>query len=152
MNYGTLPSKFLHAIDTWPNPRAQMFRTAGPDVKNDQLKNAAWQHISSNELLRRVAGLAQALFELGVKPGDRVGLFAANRPEWHTADFAINGSGAVTVPVYFNESSDRTTYILKHCGAKVVFVVGAPQLQKLLAIRASLPELEQIVVADGGTD
>ena len=92
MNYGTLPSKFLHAIDTWPNPRAQMFRTAGPDVKNDQLKNAAWQHISSNELLRRVAGLAQALFELGVKPGDRVGLFAANRPEWHTADFAINGT------------------------------------------------------------
>ena len=44
------------------------------------------------------------------------------------------------------------TYILKHCGAKVVFVVGAPQLQKLLAVRASLPELEQIIVADGGAD
>src|SRR5437868_15091069 len=143
MNYGTPPSKLLHANDTWPNPRAPMFRrTDNPELKNA----AAWQHISSNELLRRTAGLAQALFELGVKPGDRVGLFAANRPEWHTADFAINGAGAVTVPVYFNESSDRTTYILKHCGAKVVFVVGAPQLQKLLAIRASLPELEQIVV------
>jgi long-chain acyl-CoA synthetase len=141
MNYGTLPSRFLSAIDNLPNPRAQMVRRDG-----------RWEAISSQEFLRRVAGLSTALVELGVKPGDRVGLFSANRPEWHTADFAITGAGGVTVPVYFNESPDRTTYILKHCGAKVVFVVGVPQLQKLLAVRAKLPELEQIVVADGGGD
>src|SRR5882757_5152173 len=139
MNYGTLPSRLLTVIDKLPNPRAQMIRRDG-----------RWDPISSQEFLRRVAGLSTAFVELGVKPGDRVGLFSANRPEWHTADFAINGAGAVTVPVYFNESPDRTTYIVKHCGAKVVFVVGAPQLQKLLTVRANLPELEQIVVADGG--
>jgi long-chain acyl-CoA synthetase len=141
MNYGTLPSRFLNAVDTLPNPRAQMIRRDG-----------RWEAIPSQEFLRRVAGLSTAFVELGVKPGDRVGLFSANRPEWHTADFAINGAGAVTVPVYFNESPDRMAYILKHCGAKVVFVVGAPQLQKLLAVRASLPELEQIIVADAGSD
>src|SRR5712671_6049374 len=141
MNYGTLPSRFLNVIDNLPNPRAQMVRRDG-----------RWESISSQEFLRRVAGLSTALVELGIKPGDRVGLFSANRPEWHTADFAINGSGAVTVPIYFNESPDRMTYILKHCGAKVVFVVGAHQLQKLLAARPSLPELEQIIVADGGAD
>src|ERR1700747_298556 len=139
MNYGTLPSKFLHALDTWPSPRAQMFKTT-----------AGWQHISSDELLRRTAGLAQALFELGVKPGDRVGLFAGNRPEWHTADFAINGSGAVTVPVYFKESPERAAYILKHSEAKVVFVAGTDQLISLLAIRSELPQLEHIIVADAG--
>src|SRR6266852_4971714 len=141
MNYGTLPSRLLNIIDKLPNPRAQMIRRDG-----------RWDPISSEEFLRRVAGLSTAFVELGVKPGDRVGLFSANRPEWHTADFAINGFGAVTVPVYFNESPDRTTYILKHCGAKVVFVVGAPQLQKLLAVRAGLPDLEQIIVADAGSD
>ena len=141
MNYGTLPSRFLNAIDNLPNPRAQMVRRDG-----------RWEAISSQEFLRRVAGLSTALVELGVKPGDRVGLFSANRPEWHTADFAITGAGAITVPVYFNESPDRMTYILKHCGAKVVFVVGVPQLQKLLAVRSNLPGLEQIVVADGGAD
>ena len=85
MSYGTLPSKMLHAVDTWPSPRAQVFRTA-----------QGWQNISSEEFLRRTAGLAQAFFELGVKAGDRIGLFCANRPEWHTADFAINGNGAAT--------------------------------------------------------
>src|SRR6266446_1774776 len=141
MNYGTLPSRFLNAVDNLPNPRALIVRREG-----------RWESISSHQFLRRVAGLSTALVELGVKPGDRVGLFAANRPEWHTADFAINGSGAVTVPIYFNESPDRMTYILKHCGPKVVFVVGAHQLQKLLAARPSLPELEQIIVADGAAD
>ena len=137
MNYGTLPSRFLNVVDNLPNPRAQMVRRDG-----------RWESISSQEFLRRVAGLSTALVELGVKPGDRVGLFSANRPEWHTADFAINGSGAITVPVYFNESPDRMTYILKHCGAKVVFVVGPAQLRKLLNVRKELPELEQIIVAD----
>ena len=141
MNYGTLPSKFLHALDTWPNPRAQMIRRDGK-----------WDAISSQEFLRRVAGLSQALYELGVKPGDRVGVFASNRPEWHTADFAITGCGAVNVPVYFNESPDRMLYILNHAETKVVFVVGRAQLERLLAVRSQLPALEHIVVADGGPD
>src|SRR5712691_4468505 len=132
MNYGTLPSRFLNVVDNLPNPRAPLIRRDG-----------RWEAIASQEVRRRGAGLSAAFVELGVKPGDRVGLFSANRPEWHTADFAINGAGAVTVPVYFNDSPNRTTYILKHCGANVVFVVGAPQLQKLLAVRANLPELEQ---------
>src|SRR6202171_6782826 len=131
MNYGTLPSRFLDAIDSRPNPRAQLVR--GSNV---------WEPVSSAELLRRVASLSMALVELGVKPGDRVGLFAANRPEWHTADFAINGSGGVTVPIYFNESPDRMTYILKHSGARFVFAAGAAQMHKLQAARAQLPELE----------
>src|ERR1700692_1081210 len=139
MNYGTLPSRLLNAVDSLSNPRAQMFRTS-----------EGWQPISSEEFLRRVAGLSPAFVELGVKPGDRVGLFAANRPEWHAADFAITGAGAVTVPVYFNESPDRMVYILNHSEAKVVFVAGAPQLRKLLDCRAQLTSLEQIIVADGG--
>src|SRR5437868_3680107 len=139
MSYGTLPSRFLNAMDNLANPRAQMMRRDG-----------RWEPVSSQEFLRRVAGLSSAFVELGVKPGDRVGLSSANRPEWHTADFAINGAGAITVPTYFNESPDRMTYILKHCGAKVVFVAGKAQLEKLLSVRGNLPEVENIVVADAG--
>jgi long-chain acyl-CoA synthetase len=141
MNYGTLPTRFLNAVEEHPSPRAQMFR--GPD---------RWESISSQELLRRVAGLANAFVELGVKSGDRVGLFAPNCPEWHTADFAISGSGGVTVPVYFNESPDRMSYILNHCGAQVVFIAGHKQLQKFLAVRDSLKEVQQIIVAGAGDD
>ena len=53
MNYGTLPSRFLNAIDSRPNSRAQMFRHA----------DSTWESISSAELLRRVAGLSMALVD-----------------------------------------------------------------------------------------
>ena len=92
-----------------------------------------------------------AFVELGVKPGDRVGLFAANCPEWHTADFAISGSGGVTVPIYFNESPDRMTYILNHCGAQVVFIAGARANAKVSRRSArNSPDLQQVIVADAG--
>jgi long-chain acyl-CoA synthetase len=139
MAYPTLPSRFLRAVDEHPSARAQMVRRDG-----------RWQAVSSQEFLRRVAGLAYAFVELGVKPGDRVGLFAPNCPEWHTADFAISGSGAVTVPVYFNESPDRTCYILNHAGAKVLFISGAAQLEKFLTIREQLKDLQQVIVANVG--
>jgi len=139
MSYASLPSRFLHAVDTFPSPRAQM-------VRRDQ----HWEAISSQELLRRVAGLAHAMVELGVKSGDRVGLFAPNCPEWHTADFAINGSGAVTVPVYFNESPDRMTYILNHCGAQVVFISGIRQLEKFILLRDQLEQVQHVIVAGAG--
>jgi len=139
MTGGTLPSRFLHAVDDLPSSDAQKFRQDGQ-----------WHSVSSAEFLRRVAGLSTALVELGVKPGDRVGLFAANRPEWHTADLAITGAGGVTVPIYFNEAPERMVYILRHCEAKIVFVAGAPQLAKLLACRDQLPDLDQIIVAEGG--
>src|SRR5437763_15936285 len=126
MTYGTLTSRLLNAVDHLPNPRAQRVRRAGQ-----------WEAVSSEEFLRRVAGLSSALVELGVKPGARVGLFSANRPEWHTADFAINGAGAITVPIYFNESPDRITYLLKHCRAKVVFVAGTTPLGQLRSLRGN---------------
>ena len=127
------------AIDQHPSPRAQMFRST-----------ERWEAISSQEFLRRIAGLANCFVELGVKTGDRVGLFAPNCPEWHTADFAINGSGAVTVPIYFNESPDRMIYILNHCGAQVLFIAGLPQLEKFLTIREQFPQIQQVIVANAG--
>ena len=122
--YPPLPQCLLDALDRFPSSRAQMYRTS-----------AGWKTISSEELLRRIAGIAKALAELGVGSGDRVAVFAANCPEWHVADFAIQGIGGVTVPVYFHESVDRITYILKDSGARVVFTSGEEQARKIAECR-----------------
>ena len=142
MNYGTLPSRLLNAVDSLPNPRAQMFRAAD-----------GWKSIASEEFLRRVAGLSTAFVELGVKPGDRVGLFRRQPPGVAHRRFCHHRRRRQSrVPIYFNESPERITYILNHCGAKIVLAAGAAQMQKLQAIRAQLPELEQIILADCGAD
>jgi len=139
--YPALTKFFLDAIDRFANPRAQMYRTS-----------AGWQSISAQEMLRRVAALSKALAELGIVSGDRVGLFAPNCPEWHTADFAIQGLGAVNVPVYFNESHDRLVYILNDSGARVVFTAGAAQAKKLSECRSRIPALEHVISAAPDTE
>ncbi len=111
MAFATLTEKLLSAIDRVPSDRAVMLRV-----------NGVWEPMSSREFLRRIAGVSNALEQLGVKAGDRVGIFAPNRPEWHIADFAALGLGAADVPIYFNESPDRIVYILNHSGAEIVFV------------------------------
>jgi long-chain acyl-CoA synthetase len=139
--YPALTKFFLDAIDRFANPRAQMYCTP-----------AGWQSISAQELLRRVAGLSKALAELGIVPGDRVGLFAPNCPEWHTADFAIQGLGAVNVPIYFNESHDRLIYILNDSGARVVFTAAAAQAKKISECRSRIPALEHVISAASGAE
>ncbi len=134
--YSSVPSCFLAAVDRYGNPRAQLHRG-----------RKGWQAVSSKEMLRRVAGLAKALAELGIQPGDRVGIFAPNCPEWHVADLAIQGIGAVTVPVYFHESAGRLTYILKDSGARIAITAGAAQAEELAKCRKDLPQVEQMICA-----
>ena len=132
--YPALTKCFLDAVDQHPNARAQMYRAA-----------QGWQAYSSAEMLRRIAGLSKALAALGVKAGDRVGLFAPNSPEWHVADFAVLGLGAMDVPIYYNESPERLEYIWNDAGVKVAIVSGEAQARKVAACRARIPALEKII-------
>ena len=111
-----------------------------------------WRSIPASEMLRRVACLARALGELGIQSGDRVGIFAPNCPEWHIADFAIQGLGGVSVPIYFREAADRLTYILRDSGARVVFTFGEERARTIVACRERLPELEHAVSASAPDD
>ena len=141
MAYPTLIEKLLAAVTRFSSERAVMLRV-----------NGVWEPTSSAEFLRQIAGLSSALEHLGVKPGDRVGIFAPNRPEWHIADFAILGLGAADVPIYFNESPDRIAYILNHSGAEVVFVAGEMQVRRLLDCRGKLQSVKHIICSAAPAD
>jgi long-chain acyl-CoA synthetase len=141
MAYPSTTKCFLDAVDQYACPRAQIWKT-----------DAGWESIPASEMLRRVAALAKALQELGVKPGDRVGLLAPNCPEWHIADFAIQGIGGVNVPLYFNESPDRITYILNDSGARIAISAGEKQARTLFACRDHLPGLEHVIAVAGPAD
>jgi len=108
-------------------------------------RGGQWEAISSQVFLRQAASLAAALSELGIQKGDRVAVFSENRPEWHIADLAILGLGAVNVPVYPAESVERLAYILQHSEARVCFVSGSGQLGKVAAICERAPQLETVI-------
>jgi long-chain acyl-CoA synthetase len=106
-----------------------------------------WVSISSFDFYQRVAGVARALRDWGIRKGDRVAILSENRPEWTISDFACLLIGAVVVPVYATLTGEQTAYILKDSGARIVFVSGEKQLLKVRAIRAQT-SVERIVVMD----
>ncbi|KAB2907702.1 MAG: long-chain fatty acid--CoA ligase [Kofleriaceae bacterium] len=108
----------------------------------------AWCSISYAELGDRVRTAARALLELGIRPGDKVGIFSPNRPEWAIADFAILSIGAVSVAIYATETTKGAEYIARDAEVRLVFVGGQAQYDKVKSFIAANERLETIVAFD----
>ncbi|HXB61427.1 MAG TPA: long-chain fatty acid--CoA ligase [Acidobacteriaceae bacterium] len=112
-----------------------------------QDKAGAWLPISSNELRRRVRGLAGALKLWGIQKGDRIAILSENRWEWAVTDFAALAIGAVDVPLYPTLTAEQAAYALRDSGARMAVVSTSSQLQKIASI-LSQTSVERILVMD----
>lgn len=73
------------------------------------------------ETLRRVAQLAHALIELGIKPGDRVATLAWNGHRHLELYYAIAGIGAVCHTINPRLPADQMIYIVNHADDQLLF-------------------------------
>ena len=64
------------------------------------------------EFDERVDNLAKGLLTLGIKKGDRVGIWAKNVPEWLTYMFATAKIGAAIVTINTAYQSHELDYVL----------------------------------------
>jgi len=74
------------------------------------------------EIDNRANSVANALVELGVQKGDRVGVLVANRIEYPEVEMGILKAGAVRVPMLINSSTAEIKYYLEATAAKYIFV------------------------------
>ena len=109
----------------------------------------AWESMSWVEYGTAVEETAAGLMALGATAGDRIGVLASNRVEWHVADLGALSAACVSVPIYLTSSPEQVAYVLGHSGARFCVVEDEEQLEKVAASLADLPALEQVVVMDG---
>ena len=134
----TIPKLFFGGIDRHGGPQAMLYRAA----------NGTWTPLSHAQVEERVTALAAALEAADIAPGDRVAILSENRPEWAITDYAAVGMGAVDVPIYPTLPANQVQYILRDCGARIIFVSTPAQAAKIQEIRADLPDLQQVVSFD----
>lgn len=89
--------------------------------------------------------MAAHLVSLGVKPGDRVALFANNCPQWSVVDLACLAIRAVTVPIYATSTVDQVRHILSDSGSSVVFADAESELARVAEARPDLPSLAHVI-------
>jgi fatty-acyl-CoA synthase len=110
------------------------------------------------ELAAGIDRVARGLLALGIGPGEKVGLWLTNRPEWIEAAFAVMRIGAVLVPIntrfrpedvaYVADQSDATTLILAERSGPVDYLAMVRELVPEGAAPAAtrLPKLRRIVL------
>ena len=111
-----------------------------------QDEEGRWFDISWIDYSRQVSVAACALNILGVKPGDNIATFSANRPENLVSDFACYLNRAVSVSIYATSSLEQLIYIANDTKCEVMFVGNTTQYNIIRETQAVCHSLKTIVV------
>ncbi|SAL24147.1 acetoacetyl-CoA synthetase [Caballeronia cordobensis] len=135
------------------------FAIAGPDAPALTACHADGRRVryTRGELRERVARLADALTQLGVREGDRVAGVMRNDANAIVTALAVTAIGATlstaapemgieTLLDRFSQLAPR--FLFAHTEAKA-FDTGTPLVDKMVALARALPSLEGIVAIDG---
>ena len=146
-----------------------LFRVSDRYGKREDLlsirRHGRTESLSAAEFTDAVRRTAQALESHGVVKGDRVALFATNRPEWHVVDFACHLLGAVSVPIYPTLTAAQVAYILLDSEAGWIFYDDGAKRDLLTGLAPESPgedgserqglrlvALDADATAEGGTN
>src|SRR5882724_3916461 len=132
----TLNQLFFSAVDRFSTKRAAFRHKAA----------GAWHDLTHQHFAQRVRHTAMGLWELGIRPGDRVAILSGNRPEWAIADFGCLTARCPDVAIYPTLPARQVAYILRDCGAVAVFVADPEQYAKVAECRGELPDLQHVIL------
>ncbi|MBO4779708.1 MAG: AMP-binding protein, partial [Selenomonadaceae bacterium] len=76
------------------------------------------RRITYAQLKQGIKKYRNRLYELGIRQGDRVGIFSRNSAEFIYTYFATASLGAINVPINFQLSPRETAYILQNAGVE----------------------------------
>jgi len=94
------------------------------------------------ELRRRANDLAAGLLALGLRPGERVGIWSPNNSEWVVTQFASAKAGLILVNINPAYRAHELEYALNKVGCKaLILAAGFRDNDYLATLRALAPEL-----------
>ena len=138
------------AVDhgTFPGRLVERARRSAGTVALREKKFGIWQEVTWREYAAHVRAVALGLEDLGLGPGDTVAVISGNRPAWLYVELAAQSLGAVPLGIFVDAMPEQVRRVLDHSEARLVLAEDQEQADKVLGVRAALPRLDRIVVAD----
>ena len=97
------------------------------------------------------ARLANALTQVGIAPGDRVGTFMWNSTQHLETYLAVPSLGAVLHTLNCRLSAEHIAYIINHAADRFL-VLDARLIDSFLPVLPFIPDVEHVIVSGGGED
>ena len=117
-----------------------------------QKRTGKYEGITYRETHDEVMRFAAGLIQLGLEKGDRVGLLSEGRNDWLISELGILYAGGINVPLSVRlDAATELGFRLNHSGAKMLIVSGN-QAPKAELIRATIPDVRNIIYLDGKPD
>ncbi|MFO1467569.1 MAG: AMP-binding protein [Steroidobacteraceae bacterium] len=130
LQHRTVGQALAATVDRWPD------RTAL--IVGEQ--SVRW---SFREFSDRTSRLAAAFLASGLRPGDRVGIWAPNCAEWVLTQFATAQAGLVLVNINPAYRTSELRFALRKTGCRMLLLADAFKSSDYLAMmREIVPELE----------
>ncbi|MEU8522654.1 FadD3 family acyl-CoA ligase [Streptomyces sp. NBC_01216] len=135
----------------------RLVRAAAERYGDDEAVVEGRTRVSYAGLGERVERAAAACIASGVRPGDRVAVWAPNSLDWIVAALGAVTAGAVLVPLNTRFKGTEAASVLERSRARLLFVtgtfLGTSYVASLRRARVRLPHLEKVVVlADSAPD
>lgn len=128
------------------------FQRFGPRPLFGERRSGTWSWLTYREVAQLVDEIRGGLAGLGVHAGERVAIVSRNGSAWAAAAYASYGLGAAFVPMYEAQRPSDWEFILRDCGASVVFGRSREIVAALDAMRPRLPALRQVIALEGAAD
>ncbi|MGE0154213.1 MAG: class I adenylate-forming enzyme family protein [Reyranellaceae bacterium] len=80
------------------------------------------RRLTYGALADRARNLAKGLLGLGLRPGDKVGLWAADSIDWMVARWAVPAMGCVLVPINTRFLGSELSYVLKQADIRALIM------------------------------
>ncbi|MDQ0339928.1 long-chain acyl-CoA synthetase [Caldalkalibacillus uzonensis] len=133
---------------TLPKLLKQKAETMGEAVALREKEFGIWQEFTWSDYYQNVKAFSYGLLHLGFKRGDRLALIGDNRPEWLFGALAAQSLGGISVGIYQDSLPKELVYFLNHSEVNIVIAEDQEQVDKLLEIKAEIPEVEYIIYYD----
>lgn len=96
-----------------------------------QKQNNVYTGIKWQEFYTNIKRIAFRLKQLGFSKGDKALILSRNRIEMLQTELAIQSSGGISVPVFYNLKKPVVSKLFQHSDAEYIFVGGSDQLDKI---------------------
>lgn len=107
-----------------------------------------WKTVSWKQFSLRVKQVSNALIDFGLKPQEKIGVFAQNCLQYLYSDFGAYGVRAVSIPLYATSSEQQIQYMINNAQIRFLFVGEQEQYNKAHRIFSLCPTLERIIIFD----
>ena len=117
-------------------------RPQAPALREKEL--GIWQTLSWSALADLVQSLACGLAQAGLQRGQHLAVIGENRPRLYASMLAAQSLGAIPVPLYQDATAKEFVFPIANAEIAFAVVEDQEQVDKLLEVRGSCPQLATI--------